>query len=109
AAAHAFGFNEAVSLLFDCDTQDEVDRFWTALSADPSAEACGWLKDLPCHRFHGAHVDFKKEAAFSPWPIPCSPRWSVPATGARPMAGPQRCVWPTASSRCGTRIARCFG
>jgi predicted 3-demethylubiquinone-9 3-methyltransferase (glyoxalase superfamily) len=45
ALEHDFGFNEAVSFLVRCDTQDEIDRYWEALSADPEAERCGWLKD----------------------------------------------------------------
>jgi predicted 3-demethylubiquinone-9 3-methyltransferase (glyoxalase superfamily) len=45
AHAHGFGFNEAVSLLISCETQEEIDRFWGKLSADPRAEQCGWLKD----------------------------------------------------------------
>lgn len=40
-----FGFNEAVSLLVPCDTQQEIDYFWEKLSAVPHAEQCGWLKD----------------------------------------------------------------
>jgi predicted 3-demethylubiquinone-9 3-methyltransferase (glyoxalase superfamily) len=42
---HAFGFNEAVSLLVECDTQEEIDTYWNTLSAVPDAEQCGWLKD----------------------------------------------------------------
>jgi len=38
-------FTEAVSLLVNCEDQAEVDRLWSALSAVPEAEACGWLKD----------------------------------------------------------------
>jgi predicted 3-demethylubiquinone-9 3-methyltransferase (glyoxalase superfamily) len=38
-------FNEAVSLIVNCEDQAEVDRLWAALSAVPAAEACGWLKD----------------------------------------------------------------
>jgi predicted 3-demethylubiquinone-9 3-methyltransferase (glyoxalase superfamily) len=45
AADHRFGFNEAVSLIVLCDTQDEIDRYWKALSAVPESEQCGWLKD----------------------------------------------------------------
>ncbi len=45
AMAHGFGFNEAFSLLVQCDDQAEIDRLWAALSAEPDAEACGWLKD----------------------------------------------------------------
>jgi predicted 3-demethylubiquinone-9 3-methyltransferase (glyoxalase superfamily) len=40
-----FKFNEAVSLVVSCDTQEELDRIWNALSADPDAEICGWCKD----------------------------------------------------------------
>lgn len=40
-----FKFNEALSLQVFCETQDEIDRYWSALSADPNAEMCGWLKD----------------------------------------------------------------
>ncbi|MDP3882361.1 MAG: VOC family protein [Nanoarchaeota archaeon] len=42
---HDFTFNEAVSLLVDCDTQEEIDYYWSKLSADPESEQCGWLKD----------------------------------------------------------------
>ena len=45
ARAHAFAFNEAISFMVRCEDQQEVDRFWAALSADPRAEQCGWLKD----------------------------------------------------------------
>ena len=42
-----FKFNEAVSLMILCDTQDEIDYYWEKLTAggDPSAQQCGWLKD----------------------------------------------------------------
>jgi predicted 3-demethylubiquinone-9 3-methyltransferase (glyoxalase superfamily) len=40
-----FHFNEAVSFQIDCEDQAEVDRFTEALSADPDAEQCGWVKD----------------------------------------------------------------
>jgi predicted 3-demethylubiquinone-9 3-methyltransferase (glyoxalase superfamily) len=40
-----FRFNEAVSFYVECDGQEEVDYFWTKLSAVPEAEQCGWLKD----------------------------------------------------------------
>ena len=43
--AHGFTFNEAISLQVACRNQAEVDRYWTALSAVPDAERCGWLKD----------------------------------------------------------------
>ncbi len=42
---HGFSFNEAVSLLIPCESQEEVDYYWEKLSADPAAEQCGWLKD----------------------------------------------------------------
>jgi predicted 3-demethylubiquinone-9 3-methyltransferase (glyoxalase superfamily) len=40
-----FKFNEAVSLVVMCDTQDELDHYWSKLSADPKSEVCGWCKD----------------------------------------------------------------
>lgn len=45
AHEHHFTFNEAISLLVLCDTQDEIDYYWEKLSAEPEAEQCGWLKD----------------------------------------------------------------
>ncbi len=45
ARRHDFGFNEAISLLIDCQTQEEIDHYWDKLSAVPEAEQCGWLKD----------------------------------------------------------------
>jgi predicted 3-demethylubiquinone-9 3-methyltransferase (glyoxalase superfamily) len=38
-------FNHAVSFVVNCDTQDEIDRYWDALLKGGSAEQCGWLKD----------------------------------------------------------------
>jgi predicted 3-demethylubiquinone-9 3-methyltransferase (glyoxalase superfamily) len=45
AHAHEFAFNEAISLMVHCETQEEIDYYWEKLSADPKAEQCGWLKD----------------------------------------------------------------
>ncbi len=42
---HDFSFNEAVSFIVKCDTQEEIDYYWEKLSAVPEAEQCGWLKD----------------------------------------------------------------
>ncbi len=42
---HEFDFNEAVSFIVKCDTQEEIDYYWKKLSADPKSEQCGWLKD----------------------------------------------------------------
>lgn len=44
AHEHAFQFNEAISLMVSCDSQDEIDHYWQ-LSAVPESEQCGWLKD----------------------------------------------------------------
>lgn len=40
-----FKFTEAVSLMVNCDTQDEVDYYWERLSEGGSGSQCGWLKD----------------------------------------------------------------
>ena len=40
-----FKFNEAVSFLVDCEDQDEVDSYWSALSEAGEEGPCGWLKD----------------------------------------------------------------
>ncbi len=45
AQKHDFLFNEAVSLMVECETQEEIDYYWEKLSAVPEAEQCGWLKD----------------------------------------------------------------
>jgi predicted 3-demethylubiquinone-9 3-methyltransferase (glyoxalase superfamily) len=45
ARMHDFGFNEAISLIVNCEDQKEIDYYWDKLSAVPEAEQCGWLKD----------------------------------------------------------------
>jgi predicted 3-demethylubiquinone-9 3-methyltransferase (glyoxalase superfamily) len=41
-----FKFNESVSFVINCETQEEVDYFWAKLTADGGEEsACGWLRD----------------------------------------------------------------
>ncbi len=46
-AGPVFKFNEAVSLLIRCETQDEIDYYWNKLKegGDEKAQVCGWLKD----------------------------------------------------------------
>ena len=41
----AFTFSEAVSFVVDCASQEDVDRYWAALSEGGSEGQCGWLKD----------------------------------------------------------------
>lgn len=45
AYPHQFAFNEAISFIVKCDSQNEIDYYWEELSAVPEAEQCGWLKD----------------------------------------------------------------
>jgi predicted 3-demethylubiquinone-9 3-methyltransferase (glyoxalase superfamily) len=45
SAGPLFKFNEAISFMVYCDTQEEIDYYWEKLSAVPEAEQCGWLKD----------------------------------------------------------------
>ena len=40
-----FTFNEAVSFVVNCETQEEVDYFWEKLSEGGQKSRCGWLKD----------------------------------------------------------------
>ena len=40
-----YRFTEAISLLVDCETQEEVDRLWNKLTAGGEESQCGWLKD----------------------------------------------------------------
>jgi len=40
-----FKFTEAISLLVNCETQDEVDALWEKLSEGGAKGQCGWLKD----------------------------------------------------------------
>jgi len=42
-----FKFNEAVSFIVNCESQQEIDYYWEKLSrgGDPKAQVCGWLKD----------------------------------------------------------------
>ena len=45
-AGPQFKFNESVSFVVECDNQEEVDKYWHALTANGGQEsACGWLKD----------------------------------------------------------------
>ncbi|MEN6616925.1 MAG: VOC family protein [Syntrophorhabdus sp.] len=45
SAGSLFKFNEAISFIVYCDTQQEIDYYWEKLSAVPESEQCGWLKD----------------------------------------------------------------
>ena len=40
-----FKFTEAISLVVNCDTQQELDDLWSKLSAGGEEGQCGWLKD----------------------------------------------------------------
>ena len=42
-----FKFNEAISLVVNCESQDEIDYYWEKLGegGDPKSHVCGWLKD----------------------------------------------------------------
>lgn len=42
---HQFGFNEAISFVVDCETQQEIDYYWYKLTEFGEESQCGWLKD----------------------------------------------------------------
>lgn len=45
-AGPMFKFNEAISFVIDCSSQDEVDYYWDKLTSDGGSEGqCGWCKD----------------------------------------------------------------
>lgn len=43
--SHQFSFNEAVSLVIECETQEEIDYYWDRLTEGGEEVQCGWLKD----------------------------------------------------------------
>ena len=45
SAGPVFRFNESISFIVYCQTQEEIDHYSEKLSAVPEAEQCGWLKD----------------------------------------------------------------
>ena len=46
SADHGFGFNDAISLVVECETQQEIDKYWQQLTGNGGREvACGWLTD----------------------------------------------------------------
>ena len=42
---HSFGFDEGVSFVINCDTQEEIDYYWQKLTEGGTEGQCGWLKD----------------------------------------------------------------
>ncbi len=44
-AGPLFKFNESVSFMVNCDTQEEIDYYWQKLTAGGQEQPCGWLKD----------------------------------------------------------------
>src|SRR5690606_2392139 len=42
---HGFEFNEGISLVVECDTQEQIDHYWTQLTEGGREDQCGWLKD----------------------------------------------------------------
>jgi predicted 3-demethylubiquinone-9 3-methyltransferase (glyoxalase superfamily) len=45
ALPHNFTFTEGVSLTIHCESQEEIDYYWTRLTENGSESMCGWLKD----------------------------------------------------------------
>ena len=43
--SHNFKFNEGVSLMVQCETQEEIDNYWIKLTEGGEESRCGWLKD----------------------------------------------------------------
>jgi predicted 3-demethylubiquinone-9 3-methyltransferase (glyoxalase superfamily) len=45
ARGHNFHFDEAISFMVLCNTQDEIDYYWDKLTAEGKEVQCGWLRD----------------------------------------------------------------
>lgn len=44
-AGPQFKFTEAISFVVECETQKEIDDYWSKLTADGKEIECGWVKD----------------------------------------------------------------
>jgi predicted 3-demethylubiquinone-9 3-methyltransferase (glyoxalase superfamily) len=56
-----FPFSEAISLLVQCESQEEMDRLWDKLLEGGGQEqACGWLKDKYGLSWQISHVSLEK-------------------------------------------------
>ena|SRR5438093_12427712 len=45
SAGPLFKFNESISFMVHCDTQEEIDYYWEKLTEGGQEQQCGWLKD----------------------------------------------------------------
>jgi predicted 3-demethylubiquinone-9 3-methyltransferase (glyoxalase superfamily) len=45
AGDHRFTFNEGVSIMVECESQEEIDNYWSKLTEGGQESRCGWLKD----------------------------------------------------------------
>ncbi len=43
--SHSFNFSEGISLVVECETQEEIDQLWDQLTDEGEESMCGWLKD----------------------------------------------------------------
>ena len=80
-AFHDFTFTPGVSMIVSCRDQEEIDRYWSGLSAAPQAERCGWCVDR-----WGVSWQVVPTTLPSSWPTPPPARRSC--TWARS-------TWPT--------------
>ena len=42
---HNFDFNDSISFIINCDTQEKIDYYWQKLTEGGQEVECGWLKD----------------------------------------------------------------
>ncbi|HEY0898491.1 MAG TPA: VOC family protein, partial [Sphingobacteriaceae bacterium] len=42
---HMFTFSEGISLVVECNDQQEIDHYWNAFTQNGAESMCGWLKD----------------------------------------------------------------
>lgn len=45
AEKHKFDFSEGNSFVIECDTQEEIDHYWSAFASGGKESMCGWVQD----------------------------------------------------------------
>lgn len=71
-------FTEAISLLVNCESQDEVDECWDKLSVGGETGPCGWLKDKDGPSWQMVPVALNDDQRSRPSQVPTSHPGNAP-------------------------------